>query len=314
MSPSGDDPPRLHLLIATHTTRHLGLCLAALANQTRPPDTVTVSCDTDDPAITQLIRGLWPHVAGRLHARSQPVPPVRVVQRPHQGEARPAQVRNNALRSLEQVGALDDRDQTLFIDGDMLLSETACERHHALATTGHELVIGYRANLDEAATEAIDTDAVLSTRIDASSLLTRTERESLLARQRRYSRQLWLRRRLPAPLCPVKPHKPKLISCHAAVSIAALRRINAFDERFTAYGYEDDDLGQRLHALRPRLRVAIAVADITAFHLWHPTRAASRPRDNPGHARFTMPRPSRAEFGWTNPAPQPDPHVEVITG
>ncbi|HRQ73266.1 MAG TPA: galactosyltransferase-related protein, partial [Phycisphaerales bacterium] len=193
-----------------------------------------------------------------------------------------------------------------------LLSESGCERHHALATTGHGLVIAFRAILDEAATAGLDRGAILSPSFSTAALLTPAEQESLRARHRRYQSQLRLRRLMPRPLCPVKSHKPKLISCHAAVSIAALRRVNAFDERFTAYGYEDDDLGQRLHALRPRLRVAIAVADITAFHLWHPTRAALRPRDNPGHARFAAPRPTRAEAGWSNPAPQPQPCAEVI--
>lgn len=264
-SPAGD-PPRLHLLIATHTTRHLAPCLAALANQTRPPDTVTVSCDTDDRAIPELIRAVWSLAADRLRARALPVPPIRVVLRPHQGEARPAQVRNNALRALDAAGELRESDQALLIDGDMLLSESACERHHALATTGHGLVIAFRANLDEAATAGLNRGAILSPSFSTAALLTPAEQESLRARHRRYQSQLRLRRLLPRPLCPVKPHKPKLISCHAAASIASLRRVNAFDERFTAYGYEDDDLGQRLHALRPRLRVAIAVADITAFH------------------------------------------------
>jgi len=313
MSRAGDDRPRLHLLIATHTTRHLAPCLAALANQTRPPDTVTVSCDTDDRGIPDLAGMVWPRVADRMRANSRAVPALRIVLRPHQDEARPAQVRNNALRSLEQAGELNDRDQALFIDGDMLLSETACERHRTLAATGHDLVIGFRSNLDEAATDAISPDSILAGAFGAASLVTRAERESLLARHRRYARQLLLRRLLPRPFCPVKPHKPKLISCHAAVSIGALRRVNGFDERFTAYGYEDDDLGQRLHALRPRLRVAIAVADITAFHLWHATRAAQRPRDNPGHARFMTPRPIHAEVGWLNPAPQPEPRPEVIS-
>ncbi|MCL4742175.1 MAG: hypothetical protein KJZ54_08225 [Phycisphaerales bacterium] len=312
MSRAGEDRPRLHLLIATHTTRHLALCLAALANQTRPPDTVTVSCDTDDRGIPSLAGMVWPRVADRMRANSRAVPALRIVLRPHQGEARPAQVRNNALRSLDQAGELHDRDQALFIDGDMLLSEAACAQHHALAASGRELVIAFRANLDEATTAGIDPDSMLSATVSAASLVTRAERESLVVRHRKYARQLLLRRLLPRPFCPVKPHKPKLISCHAAVSIGALRRVNGFDERFTAYGYEDDDLGQRLHALRPRLRVAIAVADITALHLWHATRAAQRPRDNPGHARFTTPRPIHAGFGWTNPAAQPEPRVEII--
>ncbi|GIK18278.1 MAG: hypothetical protein AMXMBFR77_10660 [Phycisphaerales bacterium] len=308
------NPLRLHLVIATHTARHLAPCLASLANQTRPPDTVTVSCDTDDSAILGTIRETWPRVAACLGARAQPVPPLRVVQRPHQGEARPAQVRNNALRVLDAAGELRDRGQALFIDGDMLLSETACARHHALATAGYGLVIGFRANLDEATTAGIKPEAILSPTFRTASLLTPTELESLHARHRKYERQLRLRRLLPGPLCPVKPHKPKLISCHAAVAVAALRRVNAFDEQFTAYGYEDDDLGRRLHALSPPPRVAIAVAEIIAFHLWHPSRAALRPQDNPGHARFTTPRPIRAEVGWSTPAPQPEPCIEVIPG
>lgn len=63
----------------------------------------------------------------------------------------------------------------------------------------------------------------------------------------------------------------------------------------------------------PRPRTFIAVRDIIAWHLWHPTRAPVRPTQAPGYARFSTPElPVVAEHGWRNPVPQPHPVVRVV--
>src|SRR5262249_6815500 len=112
-----------------------------------------------------------------------------------------------------------------------------------------------------------------------------------------------------------KAHKPKILGGHHAVSVRCLRAVNGYDEQYTGYGYDDDDLSRRLHALSPPPRTAIAVSEILALHLWHPSRAPARPTDAPGYARFSSPGlPIEAEHGWRNPIPQPEPHVRVIEG
>src|SRR5215510_3147913 len=90
---------RIHLLIPTHTTRHLAACVASLALQRSLPASVVVSCDTDDPAIGRLLDETWPRVVAAVRARGRTgVPRLIHTFRPHQGQARPSQVRNNGLR------------------------------------------------------------------------------------------------------------------------------------------------------------------------------------------------------------------------
>src|SRR5262249_51159621 len=100
-----------------------------------------------------------------------------------------------------------------------------------------------------------------------------------------------------------------------AVSVRCLRVVNGYDEQYVGYGYDDDDLARRLHAMTPPPRTAIAVFEILAFHLWHPTPAPARPTDAPWYARVARPGlPVAAEHGWKPPGSQPDPLVREIPG
>jgi hypothetical protein len=150
--------------------------------------------------------------------------------------------------------------------------------------------------------------------MDLGSVAPAGEIHSLGMRHARYERHRLLRRRLPRRLAGLvlKPHKPKIISAHYAATVAHLRSINGFDEGYAGYGYEDDDLGRRLHALLPQPRTAIAVRDIRAYHLWHPSRAPRRPTEAPGYARFCEPYSVFAKLGWKDPAPQPEPAVRIV--
>jgi hypothetical protein len=124
-----------------------------------------------------------------------------------------------------------------------------------------------------------------------------------------------MRRGVAGRLGLIKPHKPKIISAHYAVSVRAMRAINGFDEEYVEYGYEDDDLARRLHALKPPPKAAIVVRTIPALHLWHPSRAPARPTDAPGYARFaTAGLPVRCRRGWQEPVDQPRVEVERIEG
>lgn len=310
--------PRIHLLILTHTTRHLDLALAALALQTSPPDSVCVSTDTDDPAITALIDRLWSRVAARLARETRPAPPLRHVARTHTGQARLNQVRNNGLRAIGETANVAPSDLVVILDGDTMLAEDAVARYRAFAAAGVELVIPFRINLDQRATARLSRDLLLSPDPTAPPplmhLASAGEYEALETRDLRYRRQLRQRRGPLGRAGLVKNHKPKVLGGHHAVSWRAFQEINGYDERYTGWGFDDDELTRRLHMMRPAPKTEIAVSRILAFHLWHESRAPRRLSESPGHALFkARPHPRIAVNGLTNPVEQAEPTVRVVS-
>lgn len=309
----------MFLVIPTHTPRHLATCLASLAWQTDPPDAVVVSCDVQDAAIDRVVDDTWPRIAGTLHSRRRTPPALWLVSRPHTGEARLNQVRNNAIRTILDRCAPDSRDTIVVLDGDTLLAPDAILRHRGLARQGCDVVVSYRINLDEGRTRLLDTDEILRFACtgDMPAALAQAAHHAapaLANRQERYEVQQLRRRRfawLPFTRI-VKPHKPKILGGHHAVSVRALRAVNGFDEMYTGYGYDDDDLTRRLYEV-DSLHASIAVADILAFHLWHPSRAPESPTMTPGYQRFKRKDlPTRAEFGLDSPRPQGEIQVRSI--
>lgn len=297
---------RPFLLIPTHTTRHLACCLASLAHQTRPPEAVVVTCDTDDPAIGMLLDECWPRVVGRMMSGSPP----RLLHtfRPHQGRAQLNQVRNNGLRALRDHAGILAADVVVVLDGDTMLAPDALERHAALATAGAELIIPYRFMIDEHVTPSVEAEDVLKSGVPRAKIVTSEMERDLTARDRRYRRNLVL-----AKLGLTKPHKPKLIGGHHAAAFAVLVRVNGFDEEYVGYRFNDDDLSRRLRLARPRVRTAIAVRQIEAYHLWHTVRAPDRLQDAPGYARWSRKDlPVRCVRGIENGLEQPEPVVRVV--
>ncbi|MCH7790870.1 MAG: glycosyltransferase [Planctomycetes bacterium] len=297
---------RCHVVVPTHTTRHLEACLTSLAAQSRPPASVVVTCDTDDPAIGDLL-GSIPTASGGGIAR------IILARRAHTGIARLNQVRNNGLRALEATTTLADHDLIVLLDGDTMLAEDALERHASASAGGAELIIPFRVNLSEATTAGLGDGPITPAQLH--QLITTSDGAALRRRQRRYERQLLQRRLLPEWTRAVKPHKPKVLGGHHGVSVRVLRAVNGYDELYTGYGYDDDDLTRRIYRLRPRVRVAVVVRECLSMHLWHPSRAPRRPTDAPGYARFSLKDlPTAARFGWSTPSDQPPVEVRVIGG
>jgi len=291
---------RVFVLIPTHTTRHLAACLASLAHQSRLPDGVVLTCDNDLPEITALVREWWPKVVNRAAGRM----PFWHANRPHQGQPRLNQVRNNGLRALIGWAGAVDSDLVIVLDGDTMLEPRAAEKHAALRDAGAELVIPFRVMLGEGVTAGLMPEALLDSGLP-ETLLTADDVAALRQRHGRYLRQVFLRY-----FGIGKPQKPKIIGGHHAATIGLLQRVNGFDEQYTGYGFDDDDLSRRINLLRPRARVRIAVRDIMSYHLWHPTRAAGKPAEFSGFARFSQQGlPLRAERGILNPMPQPEVSV-----
>ena len=300
--------PDVFLLIPTHTTRHLAACLASLAHLEEPPRALVVTCDTDDPTIGELLDGLAPRVNSILASRDENQIPIWHTFRPHQGRAQLNQVRNNGLRALRAHASLTPEDLVVVLDGDTMLASNAIAQHRALLRQGAQFIIPYRFMVGEEATRDLDAESVLSGGVPRSALVTHAMEADLAHRARRYRRHLWMKR-----FGLGKPHKPKLIGGHHAVRFDRLLEANGFDEEYVGYRFNDDDLSRRLHQLRPRIRTAIAVTQIEAYHLWHPIRAPERLQDAPGYERWSRrDLPPRCERGIERPLEQPEPVVRRV--
>ncbi len=294
---------RIHVVIPTHTTRHLAATLGALAASENPPATVVVSIDGDSPDFAGLVEAV----------PFSPKTAAVVVTRAHQGQPRLNQVRNNGLRALKDLNCAKPEDLIVIIDGDMALARDALSLHQQAAQTGAEVVLASRINLTEPQTEALSDLISRSEHDRVDDLMARywaDGREELARRHLRAARQAKLSALPMVGRLIVKGHKPKILGGHHAVRWAILEKVNGYDERFVAYGYDDDDLARRVRAAGAR--TAVCVDSIRAFHLWHPTRAPTRPTDAPGYATFTEPWTPRAQSGIVDGSDQPEPEVKIV--
>ncbi len=300
-----------HVIICTHTPRHLARTILGVACQTDPPASVTISCDNDDRAIAGVVQ----ECSERLRYRCRPDTPgarLALVQRPHQGESRSSQVRNNAVRAAAAIGCfacnspgldagVTDHHRLWFLDGDCCPTPEAQAMHLSLGRHGG-LVVGFRIDLTPE-----QTDAMSDERLGNGLWPIRPTKEQLAIlrwRHRRYVRAAFLRR-----LGFAKPHKPKLLSANFSVGLNDYISINGFDEAYVGYGQEDDDLGRRLY--RAGVKPVIGVATAVALHQWHATRAPVAWEDSPNAARFAQPFATRCRLGLDSSAAQPEPIVHV---
>ncbi|MEM7755945.1 MAG: glycosyltransferase [Planctomycetota bacterium] len=288
---------RVHVIIPTHTTRHLEPVLAALAQQTEPAASVVVSCDTDDPALGGIVAA-W--------AERMPHDRVLWVSRPSMGRNGVCQARNNAVRALDAADALHDDDQLVFIDGDISLEPEAVAKHRAVRERGADVALGFRLPLTEDQTERYLAGETVEA-IEPSP----RELAKLAQRDRRYRRHIAVAG-LPLSTLVQKPLKPKVIGCHHAVSVETYRRVNGYDEEYTFRTSEDDDLSLRLNYLRPRPRFVSVVKSIRAVHLYHPETTPKDKTADEGYQRLMRvmrTKNARAERGLRRPLDQPEPRV-----
>jgi len=284
--------PEARVILVTHTPDRLRRTFLALACQTTPPASITLSCDSDDDEIR----------AEAQRACDEFGLDLMLVLRAHAGVSRSAQARNNAVRALlEQRPASDAL--LVFLDADCVPEPDLVRKHLDMGGRGLA-VLAHRYELTEAQTESFDEDALRRGGWPARP--TDAQTESLARRARRLRRQARMRRWGLA-----KAHKPKLLSANFSVALADYLRVNGFDETYEGWGQEDDDLGRRLY--QAGVRPVIGVDRIAAFHQHHPTRAPRAWDEGPNAARLRERAASRCARGVENPIPQAPPRTMVLT-
>lgn len=317
----GDEanPPhnvRTHVVIPTHLPRYLDLVLAALARQSRRPDTVVVTCDTSREDIGEVIDA-------RSHRFGLPVLWVR---RAHMEGERLSQIRNNAARVLAErlgissarrvdpyaVDALSAGHRVVTIDGDMVSPDDFLEKHASIheraASVGAEppLVYAYRIDVPEPISAAVDAQALFTSGPGGVGLVPTSDDLARLARRDRRYRKHLLTRRVGVGRWRLGPlHKPKLLGGHFSCTLDQYLRLNGFDEHYRGWGFKDDEIAYR--AARLGMPVAVRVREIPAFHLYHATRQADTPmRELPNAERFARRAslPLACENGVNDPIPQ----------
>ena len=277
----------VHLAMITHTTRHLRRALLGVAAASPRPSVVSIATDNDNTDIRELVRECSHEFGLRLA----------LVQRAHAGASRSGQTRNNAVRGLIELGAADS-DRIVFLDGDCCPAQDLFAAHEEVGGVGPrgKMVVGFRIELTEQQTERFDEQAVL--RGDQPAPIHGDQWAALRDRDRRYRRSAFLRK-----LGLAKPHKPKVLSANFSLPLALFRDINGFDEEFTGWGAEDDDLGRRVYDAGGQ--PAIGVAKCIVWHLWHATRAPQAWDDIPGAERFKKRLPAKCARGLEHPFEQP---------
>jgi glycosyltransferase involved in cell wall biosynthesis len=174
--------------------------------------------------------------------------PVEFVTRRHQG----FQAAANRNAGVRQATA----PHLLFCDGDCLLPPDHVEQHLA-AWRPNTCTSGYCVRLSEADTQRVTLESVR--RGEFLGLAPADELRRLAIRHWRSKWYHFVRH----------PQKPALRSTDFSIAREDLERVNGFDEEFSGWGCEDDDLGQRLIAagIRP-----ISILNRTrVYHMWHPS-------------------------------------------
>ncbi len=277
-------PTPVHVVVSTHTTRHLARVIQGLVVQTRTPTSVVVTSDVDEPAIHSLVEEMAPKVPFAMM----------LVQRSHTGKSRSSQVRNNGVRAL--IGRGQTGTATLlFLDGDCVPGTGSLESHAELCAP-QRLVVGFRHDLTEEQTDCLVQGLQVS--VEESIKLLPSQILALVTREKRYRRQAFLKR-----FGLAKPHKPKLLSANFSVSLVDYAAINGFDERYEGYGQEDDDLGRRLY--QQGCTPVTALARTIVYHQFHPTRAPGAWHESLNAELFQRSGPAFCHLGLNNPAAQP---------
>jgi glycosyltransferase involved in cell wall biosynthesis len=234
--------PALAVIVTTfERPEHLRRSLASIAAHDRViADFELIVCDD----------GSQDDTAGLVADFAEDVDfPVSFTTHPHSG-FQPGRCRNDGVRS-------SVAPYLVFSDGDCVLPPGHLAAH-AAAARPRTVLLGEPCYLSETQSRGV-TERVIRSR-NLSAVIPRSVglRSAISAWRHRYRR------------------RRKLYSGFFSLWREDFERINGFDEEFTGWGCEDDDLGLRLS--RSGVRSASIMRSTRSFHLWHPWHPSRTPR------------------------------------
>lgn len=234
--------PALAVIVTTfERPQHLRRSLASIASQGRVTGgfELIVCDDGSQDGTARLVTDFAADVGF----------PVSFITHPHAG-FQPGRCRNDGVGS-------SVAPYLVFCDGDCVLPPGHLAAHAAAARRS-TVLLGEPCYLDETLSTQVSVE-----RIRTGNLLATVPRSVRLRSTISTSFHRYRRRR-------------KLYSGFFSLWREDLERINGFDENFTGWGCEDDDLGLRLR--RSGVRSASIMASTRSFHLWHPRHPSRTPR------------------------------------
>ncbi|QDU31802.1 Chondroitin synthase [Anatilimnocola aggregata] len=231
--------PAVTVVVTTYQMpEHLRRVLAAVEMQTVASQMEVVVSDDGSTDET-------PEVVARFAARGSF--PVKYTTLPHDG-FQLSRTRNQGVR-------LATAPHIVFLDGDCLVEPDHVEQH--LKSWRQNCVTNtYCVRLDEPTSQQVTVDAIRSK--EYLKWVPKSELRKLTMMQWK----AWFHRALG------NSRKPALRGGNMGIAKADYLRVNGYDQRFKAWGKEDDDLGMRLRALG--MKVDYILHRTRTYHLWHP--------------------------------------------
>lgn len=202
-------------------TDYLRNCIISIMNQSVSPDEIIIA---DDGSSENIADGIHDIVSELSY-------PVSIVRQEDRG-FRLAKSRNNAARHAKG-------NYLVFFDQDLIFTKNYLEM--ILANKEKNCFYsGYPVWLDEKQTKLVSPDIIRSGNFDC--FLTQQQRDSICKQYRK--------ERFYTILYSLKFRKIgcKLRGCVFSFYKTDFVKVNGFDETYENWGYEDDDLGHRLHA------------------------------------------------------------------
>ena len=238
----------------------LKACLHALTLSITHFDEVVVS---DDGSCKEAVRHM------KAYFPKFPFP-IRYIWQENKGY-RLAAARNSAIRH-------SSGDYLIFLDSDILLLSDAISLHLQHARQGVFLAANRAFLNQDFSNEAVQC-SFNSERME--KFWQSAEHSHLRKAERQFKRNSWLRK-----FGLTNRHKPKILGCHFSLFGNDIKKVNGFDEHYTGWGLEDDDLALRLY--KAGMKSFSLITKARALHLWHEPVSSRTERfsDNPNLTYF----------------------------
>lgn len=240
------------LIISAYNRAHLlRRILISVSHQTCSLDKIIVADDGSKEDMIKVIED-------EMHRFDCPI--VFVTQK--DDGFRLARSRNNALR-------VADEGILIFADQDMLFTKDYFKKL-VISMKEKQFFAGYMLRLTEKQTEMISDDMVEAN--DYSGLITSDQKKASRKQFNKDRFYEWLY------AMKLRPIGPKLRGGIFAVNKEDVTRVNGFDENYTGWGNEDDDLYWRLYA--SGVKGKNTICEEYAIHQYHPFFHAEGERVN----------------------------------